>query len=30
MAFVLQDVINELEGSCSLDPLKKLKNKKPF
>ena len=25
MAFVLQDVINELEESCSLDPLKKLK-----
>ena len=25
MAFVLQDVINLLEESCSLDPLKKLK-----
>ena len=25
MAFVLQDVIEELERSCSLDPLKKLK-----
>ena len=25
MAFVLQDVINEIEETCSLDPLKKLK-----
>ena len=25
MAFVLQDVIEELERSCSLDPLKKLR-----
>ena len=25
MAFVLQDVIEELERSCSLEPLKKLK-----
>ena len=25
MAFVIQDVINELEGSCSLEPLKKVK-----
>ena len=25
MAFVVQDVIEELERSCSLEPLKKLK-----
>ena len=25
MAFVLQDVINEIEETCSLEPLKKLK-----
>ena len=25
MAFVLDDVINEIEETCSLDPLKKLK-----
>ena len=25
MAFVLQDIINEIEESCSLDPVKKLK-----
>ena len=25
MAFVVQDVIKEIEGSCSLKPLKKLK-----
>ena len=25
MAFVLQDVINEIEESCSLEPLKRLK-----
>ena len=31
MAFVLQDVIKELEESCSLDPVKKLKkNKIPY
>ena len=29
MAFVLQDVINEIEETRSLDPLKKLK-KKPY
>ena len=29
MAFVLQDVINEIEETCSLDPLKKLKKRKP-
>ena len=28
MAFVLQDVINEIEETRSLDPLKKLKKKK--
>ena len=27
MAFMLEDVINEIEGSCSLEPLKKLKKK---
>ena len=27
MAFVLQDVINEIEETRSLDPLKKLKKK---
>ena len=30
MAFVLQDVINELEESPGLDPLKKLKKGKPY
>ena len=30
MAFVLQEVIEELEGSCSLEPLKKLKKGKPY
>ena len=29
MAFVLQDVIKELEGSCSLELLKKLQKGKP-
>ena len=28
MAFVLQDVINEIEETRSLDPLKKLKKRK--
>ena len=29
MAFMLQDVIKELEESRSLEPLKKLKKRKP-
>ena len=29
MTFVLQDVINEIEETRSLDPLKKLKKRKP-
>ena len=29
MAFVLEDVINEIEESRSLEPLKKLKKRKP-
>ena len=29
MAFVLQDVINEIEETRSLEPLKKLKKRKP-
>ena len=30
MAFVLQDVINEIEETRSLEPLKKLKKRKPY
>ena len=29
MAFVLQDIINEIEETRSLEPLKKLKKRKP-
>ena len=30
MAFVLQDVINEIEETRSLEPLKKLKKENPY
>ena len=30
MAFVLQDILNKIEESCSLDPLKMLKKGKPY
>ena len=30
MAFVLEDAINKIEETHSLDPLKKLKKRKPY